>query len=265
VYEEAVVMGILQGVMEWLPIGTSGHAMLALMDLLGVSPEYVYTYSLMIHLGALMALAYKFRYELGKIFFKLITFRWGEEESFIFYSTLFTGIVGLPVYKALGERAASLNIDAVNGVIGVLLIITGIVLHRAHENPIRRVKREKGLKEGDEVGIVESVSAGIAQGVAILPGISRSGITIGALLLLGVNQEKAVRLSFLIALPAIFGNLFLEAPRTAMPVNVSIVAVLTSFVVSLATLEVMLRLTKKLNFSKFCILFGSIALVGVLI
>lgn len=255
-YEEAVIIGIFRGIMEWLPVSTSA------MPALGISHEQVYSYSLMVRLGALMALAYRFRYDFGKIFFRLITFRWEEEERFLFYSTLFTGIVGLPIYRAFTERAASLNMDAVNGIMGAALIITGILFHKARENPIKKVEREKGL---GEVGIVESVSAGIAQGAALLPGISRSAVTIGALLLLGVNQKKAVRLSFLIALPAIFGTLFLDAQRASMPVDVSIVAVLTSFVAGLLTLEAILLLAKKLNFSKFCILFGSIALVGVLI
>ncbi|AIF69652.1 hypothetical protein PAP_06270 [Palaeococcus pacificus DY20341] len=260
-YMEAVVMGVLQGITEWLPISSSGQTMLALMNFFGVPPEQAYSYALMLHLGTLMALAYKFRYDLGKILLKFIAFKWGEEEKFLFYSTLFTGLIGYPLYKTFSERVAGLNIEVVNGLIGVALIVTGLVLYKTQENPIKRAEKEKGLKSDDEVSIVESITAGIAQGIAVLPGISRSGMTIGALLLFGVKQEKAVRLSFLMAIPAIFGALFLEAPKNPMPINVAVVAVLSSFTVSLVMLEVMLKAAKRLNFSKFCILFGSIALI----
>ncbi|AHF80170.1 undecaprenyl-diphosphate phosphatase [Thermococcus paralvinellae] len=268
-YTEAIIMGILQGFTEWLPISSSGQVMLALINFFGISPEKAHSYALLLHFGTLFAVLFKFRYELGKILMNLITLRWGEEETFLFYSTLFTAVVGFPLYKAFKTAVASLNVESVNGIVGFALILTGIVLARSRENPKDEFEQIVTKKRKGEVTIVEAIIAGIAQGVAILPGISRSGMTIGALLLLGVEQKKAVKLSFLMAVPAIFGALFLELRAVNEPITVSLAAVLSAFIVSLLTLEGMLKLAEKLNFSKFCILFGSIAviasLMGVLI
>ncbi|USH00986.1 undecaprenyl-diphosphate phosphatase [Thermococcus argininiproducens] len=266
-YYQAVFIGILQGITEWLPISSSGQVMLSLINFIRISPEDAYSYSLILHLGTLMALLFKFRYDLGKIMFKLLLFRWEEEEKFLFYSTLFTGLIGLPLYKGFKSIVSSFNPEAVNGIIGIALILTGIMLKKSQEAPLERL--EKGLKkEKDEVTIVDAIIAGIAQGVAVIPGISRSGMTIGSLLLLGIKQEKAVRLSFLMAAPAIIGALFLELPeasRTSEPLSLPLASILSAFIVSLLMLELMMKLAKRLNFSRFCIFFGFIALIASLV
>ncbi|WP_457753411.1 undecaprenyl-diphosphate phosphatase [Thermococcus sp.] len=268
-YIEAIIMGILQGFTEWLPISSSGQVMLAMMNFFGISPEKAYSYALLLHFGTLFAVLFKFRYELGRILMNLVTLRWGEEETFLFYSTLFTAVIGLPLYKTFKTIVTSLNAEVVNGIVGAALILTGVILAKSREEPKDEFGQITPKKRKKEVTIVEAMVAGIAQGVAVLPGISRSGMTIGALLLLGVDQKKAVRLSFLMAVPAIFGALFLELQAVSEPITVSLVAVLSAFIVSLLTLEGMLALAERLNFSKFCIVFGSIAVVvsimGVLI
>jgi undecaprenyl-diphosphatase len=266
-YYQAIIIGLFQGITEWLPISSSGQTMLFLINLLKIPPEQAYSYSLLLHLGTLMALFFKFRYELSKILLKLVLFRWEEEEKFLFYSTLFTGIVGLPLYKTFKLVASSFNGEAINGIIGIALILTGIILKKSREAPLEKL--EKGLKsEKEEATIFDSIIAGVAQGIAVIPGISRSGMTVGSLLLLGIKQEKAIRLSFLMAIPAITGALFLELPevsRTSEPLTIPLAAVITAFVVSLLMIEVMLRLAKRLDFSKFCIFFGFIALIASLL
>lgn len=264
-YATAALLGLLQGVTEWLPISSSGQTMLAMMNLLGIPPEDAYALAMTLHLGTLMAVLWKFRYDLGEILLHLARFRIGEDERFLVYSTLFTALVGYPVYKALTARLGDMNLELANAFIGILLIFTGVFIHKTKEHPIVRKEREVGIKNDDEVGIAEAIAAGIAQGVAVLPGVSRSGMTVGTLLLFGTEQRKALRLSFLMAVPAILGALFLEMPKEPLPPDLSIVAVMTSFVVSLLSLEVMLKLAEKLDFSKFCFLFGGIALIlGVL-
>ncbi|RLF79258.1 undecaprenyl-diphosphate phosphatase, partial [Thermococci archaeon] len=79
-YYQAIFIGILQGITEWLPISSSGQMVLFLINLLKIPPEQAYSYSLLLHLGTLMALLFKFRYDLGRILLKLILFRWEEEE-----------------------------------------------------------------------------------------------------------------------------------------------------------------------------------------
>ena len=263
-YYQAIFIGIFQGITEWLPISSSGQVMLLFINFLKITPEEAYSYSLLLHLGTLMALFFKFRYELGKILFKFILFRWEEKEKFLFYSTLFTALIGFPLYKAFKMLASSFNAEAINGIIGVALILTGIILKKTRETPLERL--EKGLKkEKDEVTIFDAIVAGIAQGISVVPGISRSGMTIGSLLLLGVKQEKAVEFSFLMAVPAILGALFLEFPevsRSSEDISLPLISIFSAFIASLLMIDVMLKIAKRLNFSKFCIFFGFIALIA---
>ncbi|WP_461865135.1 undecaprenyl-diphosphate phosphatase [Thermococcus sp.] len=267
-YVQAAVMGILHGIAEWLPMSTSGQTMFAAVNLFGISPEELYSYSILIQMGALLALFYKFRYDFGKILMNLLTLRWGEEESFLFYSTLFTIVIGAPLHRLFMEAVSPVNPEIINGLLGIVLIVTGVRMKKSRKAPLERAKRGVGGSK-EEVTVVDAIIAGVVQGIAFIPGISRSGMTIGALLLLGVDQKKAVRMSFLMAIFAITGLMFLERESAAQPLPLSLTAVISAFAVSLLMLEIITRLAEKLNFSRFCVLFGAIAFViavlGVLI
>ncbi|GAB6102601.1 undecaprenyl-diphosphate phosphatase [Thermococcus atlanticus] len=256
-YVQAAIIGILRGITEWLPVSSSGQAMLTVMNTFGITPEEAHSYTILIQMGALLALFYRFRYDFGKILMNLLTLRWGEEESFLFYSTLFTAAVGLPLYRAFGGFSDSSTPEIINGLIGAALIATGLMMRA----PLERV--ERGIRRGkEEVTVIDAIIAGVAQGAALIPGISRSGMTIGVLLFLGVDRRKAVRMSFLMAIFAITGALFIEGESVAQPVPLSLTAVLSSFAVSLLMMEVILRLAEKLDFSRFCMLFGAVALIA---
>ncbi|WP_461866436.1 undecaprenyl-diphosphate phosphatase [Thermococcus sp.] len=256
-YTQAVIMGILQGLVQWLPINSSGHVMDTIITILGMSPSEAYSYLILFHMGALLALFYKFRYDLGKILMKLLRFRWEGEESFLFYSTLFTFVIGIPLYKGF---KSCINPEIINGLIGIILVLTGL----RRQAPLERVGKEIRQSK-EEVTVVDALIAGLAQGIAVIPGISRSGMTIGALLFLGIDQKKAVRMSFLMAVFAITGSLFLEGKSLTQPLSLSLTAVLSSFAVSLLMMEAILKLAKKLDFSKFCMVFGVIATVMALL
>ncbi len=252
-YVQAVIIGILQGIVQWLPINSSGHVMNTVITMLGMSPAEAYSYLILFHMGALLALFYRFRYDLGKILMNLMTFRWGEEESFLFYSTLFTFVVGLPLYKGI---KGYINPEIINGLIGIILVFTGLMMRAPLENVGKSIRQSK-----EEVTVADALIAGLAQGISIIPGISRSGMTVGALLFLGVDQKKAVRMSFLMGIFAITGLLFLHRESVALPLTVSLTAVLSAFIISLLMLEVLTKLAEKLDFSKFCIVFGFIAVI----
>jgi len=167
------------------------------------------------------------------------------------FKMLASSFIGFPLYKAFKMLASSFNAEIINGIIGVALILTGIILKKTRETPLERL--EKGLKkEKDEVTIFDAIVAGIAQGISVVPGISRSGMTIGSLLLLGVKQEKAVEFSFLMAVPAILGlgALFLEFPevsRSSEDISLPLISIFSAFIVSLLMIDVMLKIAKRLH------------------
>ena len=250
---QAIFIGFIQGITEWLPISSSGQVMLVLINLFKIPSLYAYEYSLILHLGTFFALVLKFRKELIKITFNFFSFKWKETEKFLFFSTIFTGIVGLPIYIIFKTITISFNPELINGIIGLALIFTGIVLY----------KGKKALSVRENISFSDSIVAGICQGISIIPGISRSGMTIGSLLIKGINQKKAVKLSFLMAIPAIIGIFFIEIPEYSshIPLFLMLLALLSSFIFSFLTIEIMLKIAQKLNFSKFCFFFGIIAIM----
>jgi undecaprenyl-diphosphatase len=241
---EGILLGIIQGITEWLPISSSGQSMLFLINLLHMDPDQAFSTSVLLHLGSLLAVVYYFRTKLRRIFF--------EEKNlltFILTASLASAIIGLPLYYGLSKIFTSLSGELVTMFIGAMLIITGFVLRRT------------GGEGRAEISSKDAILAGGAQGIAVLPGISRSGTTLSALLLNGIDQETALSLSFILAIPAILGLAaldFLESGPTSITLPL-IAGIATSFFVSLATMHYFLALAKKVDFSVFAIAVGSLA------
>ncbi|MFQ5800418.1 MAG: undecaprenyl-diphosphate phosphatase [Candidatus Hydrothermarchaeales archaeon] len=238
---EGMFLGVLQGITEWLPISSSGQSMLFLINIFHIAPEEAFSIAIMLHLGSLFAVVFYFREKLRNVFLqdrKLL--------SFLIVGTIASGVVGLPVYVELRNLFSSVSGEAVTMLIGVMLIVTGMVLKNT----------KKAIRQ--DFNTSDALIVGGAQGIAVLPGISRSGTTIAALLLRGVEQETALSLSFLLAIPAILGLVVIESSSVVLSVPV-LVGVATSFVVSLAAMHYFLALAKKVDFSNFCIAVGALA------
>jgi undecaprenyl-diphosphatase len=169
-------------------------------------------------------------------------------------ATLSTGITALPLLlfiKNLFETGESATV-----LIGVMLILTGIMLgmQRRAGNSYRTL---------DEITTRDMVFAGLAQGFSILPGISRSGTTLTILLMLGIKQELALKLSFLMSVPAVLGAVVLfdmwKGAVIALP-NATIM-VLSSLIVGYAMMSLLLRFASKVNFALFCVSLGGLTLL----
>jgi undecaprenyl-diphosphatase len=238
---EGVFLGVLQGITEWLPISSSGQSMLFLINVLHIPPEEAFSISVTLHLGSLFAVVYYFRAKLREVLLKDRNLL-----SFLVFASLASAAVGFPIYVKVRELFSSVSGEAVTMFIGVMLIITGIVL------------KNTGKAARQEFSNRDALVVGGAQGIAILPGISRSGMTIATLLLRGIEQETALHLSFLLAIPAIFGLVVVESSSVVLSAPV-LVGVATSFVVSLILMHYFLALAKKIDFSGFCIAVGSFA------
>lgn len=207
---QSVILGALQGVTEFLPVSSSGH-LVVFRDLLGIRGIPLF-YDVLLHVATLLVIIYVFKTRIAQLiasFVLLVTGKIPEESSWehrgnirvivmIIIATAVTAVVGLTASSA----AEGIPVRAVYAMflVTATLLITG--------------RLGRGKRELIEVTPGISVLVGTAQGLGTLPGISRSGITITALLLGGMDRKAAGEFSFLISLPAVLGALILELIRS---------------------------------------------------
>lgn len=242
---QAVLLGIIQGITEWLPISSQGQTLLAMMNWLCISPEVALSYSLILHLGTMSAVIVKFRHELIGMLKNLDS----NLTRAMIITTLFGGITGLPLYLLIRETFTGGREATI--IIGVLLIATGLLLR----------SQRSGTKDIESITIPDMVLLGLAQGLAILPGISRSGTTITVLLMRNVRQDAALALSFMISVPAVLGAVIIDHSYAALPIGTSATMLLASFTAGYLTMDLLIKFARKINFSKFCIAMGLLTIM----
>jgi undecaprenyl-diphosphatase len=258
----ALIIGILQGVFEWLPISSQGNITLYLTVVENVSPAVAVQLSLFLHAGtALSALAY-YRGEVAELLREVPDWRPSgafdrdrSELSFLVVATLATAAVGLPTLLVLEELVSQLAGGAFVALIGGLLVLTGLLQ--------RGVEGRGGRRETPD--LFDAVLVGGLQGLAILPGVSRSGTTASALLLRGHDGPSSFRLSFLLSIPAALGAgaiTVLDGGIPAIPPAMAAVALSTSAVVGYLTIDALMRLVERVSFWLVCVGLGSLAVVG---
>ncbi|MFA5947847.1 MAG: undecaprenyl-diphosphatase UppP [Candidatus Gracilibacteria bacterium] len=211
-YFDSLFLGALQGITEFLPISSSGHLVI-LEHLLGLKVEALKSFDVSLHIGSLVAILFYFRkdfYELFATFFKSI-FKLKIDFSdaytkMIFY--LVAGSIPAVVVGVLFEDQIdtffrnSRNVFINMIIVGVIFLLAEFVYKKYYKNPVNEVGK---------IGIKNVIIIGIAQAIAIIPGVSRSGSTITAGLFCGVKREIAARFSFLLGSIAIFGAGLLTA------------------------------------------------------
>jgi len=241
---QALMLGILQGVTEWLPISSQGQTLLVMMSILHVSPEVAFSHSIFLHLGTMAAVVVKFRGE----FLEALRNLDGPLAKTIIVSTIFTGAFGLPLYFLF--RNTFTDGKTATLVIGSLLIATGLLL---------RYQRS-GTKDLDTITTKDMILLGLAQGLAILPGVSRSGTTVTVLLMRRVRQDLSLTLSFMISVPAVIGAVILDHSYSAIPLKTSAIIFLSTFITGYLTMDLLIKFAQRINFSKFCITLGTLTI-----
>ncbi len=197
---EAIVLGIIQGLTEFLPVSSSGHIELA-KEILGVRVPNPLLLSVVLHAATALSTVFIFWKDILKIMKGLLKFSWNDETKFtclIILSMIPAVFVGL-YFEEYIEQFFSGNILLV----GAMLLVTGGLLFGA----------DKAIDTKKNVSFKESVIVGIAQAIAILPGISRSGATISTSVILGVDRSRAARFSFLMVVPLIMGAAILDLKK----------------------------------------------------
>ncbi len=203
---QAMVFGIIQGLTEFLPVSSSAH-----LDLYGAlsgavfAPDQQVAYFAILHLGSLAAVLVLFWRDVGQLaravpgtVRKVLTGRWGLFRLYekllcmLAVATVPAGLVGVLFEKQIEAAFNSITM------IGFCLVLTGIVLWLTRYIPT-------GTTGVAGMGIAKALAVGLAQALAILPGLSRSGMTISAALFMGIDREIAARFSFLLSLPVVAG------------------------------------------------------------
>jgi undecaprenyl-diphosphatase len=269
-FVEAVVLGVIQGLTEFLPVSSSGHLVL-FQHLFGIH-EPVLAFDIAVHVGTLLAVIVYFARDLLAIVKGVAAFfgtciserRLGmpgasaphaQMAVVIVIGSIPTGIMGI-VFKDAAETLFSSVL-----LVGVSLCITGVLLLGT------RMARpsQTGMAPPTPV---KAVIVGIAQGLAIVPGISRSGATIATGLYLGLDRETAARFSFLLSIPAVAGAGLLGAldlvGGAAIPVPVMASGLVVSALVGYASLALLVWIVKQGRmhlFAPYCFIIGAIAIV----
>ncbi len=246
--EQAALLGILQGIVEWLPISSEGQTVVTMIALYGITPAAALSCSIFLHLGTMAAVLVKFRREFVGVLKALDS----NLARTILIATLCTGVTGLPLYLLMKDTFTSGT--QVTLLIGLLLIGTGLILRTGRP----------GIKDVKEITTRDMVLLGLVQGLSILPGISRSGITTSALLLRNVRQDVALMVSFMISVPAVLGAVVIDHSAAALPTGLIVTMFAAAFVTGYLSMEVLVRVAKTLDFSKFCIALGLITVVLVI-
>lgn len=254
---DAIILGIIQGLTEFLPVSSSGHLELG-KAILGDNsvPEESLLFTVILHFATALSTIVVFRKDVWEIISGLLQFKWNEESQFsvkIIISMLPAVFVGLFFEEQL-EAFFGGNIRFV----GFMLLVTAVLLYFA----------DKAKDTDKKVSFKNAFIVGISQAIAMLPGISRSGATISTSVLLGVDKSKAARFSFLMVVPLIFGKIAKDLLSGDLTFNgennVAIGAgFIAAFIAGLAACTWMIKLVRKSKLSYFaiyCLIVGLIAI-----
>jgi undecaprenyl-diphosphatase len=270
---EYIIIAIIQGLVEWLPISSSGQVLIVSVNIFGIPPEQAFSLSIWVHLGTTIAVVVKMRKDFFRIIKTIIPGKFEVESihvkkrNWLIYATVGTAITAIPLYL-LFKFIIIEGFDATQGdimtlVISGFLIITGIVL--------LIFKKKFGNKTIDSISnrelIKDSSISGLIQGIAILPGISRSGFTISTLIFEKYTQEQSLKLSFLMSVPVALASIGMDIifgeGSVFGTIDFFTILILTavSFIVGYFSMGLLLKISQKINFSYFCILYGVVSFV----
>jgi undecaprenyl-diphosphatase len=260
----ASILGILQGILEWLPVSSEGILTLVSINLLGIQASEAIKFSIWLHLGTFLAALIYFRKDILKLVKHfpgyLKNVKSDDENSklitFLIISTILTGLIGLPLFLFAVDILGVLSAKIMTFIIGFFLIITGLLQKKSKDG----TKKTEGLQNKDGIII------GILQGFSALPGISRSGITTSGLLFKKFDSETALKLSFMMSIPTIFvAEIGLGIIKGFEFSLASFVSVLFSFIFGIISIGLLLKIAKKIKFWKFCLVLGLISILSILL
>lgn len=261
---EIIILGMIQGILEWLPVSTKSILILVESNIFGRTDlDEILRTILFLHIGTFCAAFVYFFKEIVLVIKGVFQYKQANLEQrnlihFLVITSLISGSIGFVVYSLLKDIQLENHsaISLVNVIIGMVLIVTGYL----------QIKRKtSGQRTIENIQIKDSVIAGLIQGLTTIPGLSRSGTTVSALLLLKFRDDMALKLSFLMSLPLILGgNIILNWEEFSFS-NEKFVGVIAAFVTGIITIHYFLKLARKINFGKFVVLFAILLIISGII
>ena len=255
---DSIVLGIIQGLTEFLPVSSSGHLELG-KAILGDNsiPQESLMFTIVLHFATALSTIVVFRKDILYIIKGLFSFKWNEDTQFIvkiIVSMIPAVVVGLFFEEVLEQLFGGKIL-----LVGCMLIITAILLFLA----------DKAKDTDKKVSFKNAFVIGIAQAIAILPGISRSGATISTSVLLGNDKTKAARFSFLMVVPLIFGKIAKDIlsgelsyeTHNFMALSIGFVAAFVSGLFACTWMISLVKKSKLSYFALYCILVGLTAII----
>jgi undecaprenyl-diphosphatase len=261
-YFEAIILGLIQGLTEFLPVSSSGHLELMKAILGDTSlPEESLTFTVVLHFATALSTMVIFRKEIVQIFNGLFQFSWNEETQFslkIIASMVPAALIGFMLEDQLESFFGGQMF-----LVGFMLIITALLLLFA----------DKATNTNKKVSFGSAFIIGVSQAIAMLPGISRSGATISTAVLLGIDRTKAARFSFLMVVPLIFGKVTKDILGGELSLESSQIGIMSAgfiaaFISGMFACTWMITLVKKSKLSYFaiyCAVVGALAIGFALI
>ncbi|MBQ2502565.1 MAG: undecaprenyl-diphosphate phosphatase [Bacteroidales bacterium] len=258
---QALILGLVQGLTEFLPVSSSGHLVI-FRELLGAEAPSDLVFEITVHVATALATIVVFRKQILDLLQGLFKFKYNEQTDFIaklVVSMIPVAIVGFFFKDKVEELFSSLL------VVGCALMVTALLLFLSD--------RVKARKEGKEITFGQALVMGLGQAVAVIPGLSRSGTTISAGLLSGASRNKVAEFSFLMVLVPILGEAFLDLVGGDLAASsISIAPLLLGFVSAffsgLFACKAMIALVKKAGlkwFALYCAIVGLIVIICSLV
>jgi undecaprenyl-diphosphatase len=234
---QAIFLGIVQGLTEWLPVSSSGH-LVVFQTLFGLSPPIFF--DLLLHIGTVLAVTVYFWKDIISLDKKTIIY--------LIIGTVATGIVGLGIKDQIGMFFTNTTL------IGIAFLITGFLLLTT-----------KFFNGQDDLRLKHPILLGLIQGLSIIPGLSRSGATISAGIISGGKREKIAKFSFLMSIPAIIAATIHEFQwGTVDPTN-AIVGIIAAFITGYLSIGFLMNIIKKQEFWVFSIYCFAMGIFVILI
>ncbi|MFI3301980.1 MAG: undecaprenyl-diphosphate phosphatase [Rikenellaceae bacterium] len=262
---QSIILGIVQGITEFLPVSSSGHLQL-FKELMGVELTENLTFDVALHAGTVCSTIVVLWSEIRKIFVGVFSTKFNSEQAYvlkIILSMIPVAVVGFTLKDYLEQMLSSSYILLI---VGVMLLITAALLWYAYSSK---------PKPKAEISYRDAFIIGVAQALAVMPGISRSGATIATGLILGNKKESVAQFSFLMVLVPILGNTLLDLIGSGGSLDFGnvggaalVAGFLASFVVGTLACRFMIDIVKRgklVWFAYYCLVVGLVSIVGYFI
>jgi len=259
---KAIILGIIQGLTEFLPVSSSGHLELgkAILGDASVGEESL-LFTVVLHFATALSTVVIFRKDIIELLKGLLQFKWNEETQFAFkigISMIPAVFIGLFFEEELEQLFGGSIV-----LVGFMLLITGLLLFLA----------DRAKNTTKNVSVPNAIIIGISQAIAMLPGISRSGATISTSVLLGVDKTKAARFSFLMVVPLIFGKIAKDVlsgdlsfeSNQIIPLSAGFIAAFISGLFACTWMISLVKKSKLSYFAYYCFAVGIIAIIYTLL